>query len=73
MGSAFYFWNSAVKRGDPRILGALAYLIPLFSTFILVFAAGQPFTRATAAAMALIIGGAAVGSDIWHAQETKAK
>jgi drug/metabolite transporter (DMT)-like permease len=66
MGAAFYFWNSAIKKGDPRILGALAYLIPLLSTVILIFAADRPLTLTTGVAMAMIIGGAIVGSELWH-------
>ncbi|MCJ7737957.1 MAG: DMT family transporter, partial [Anaerolineae bacterium] len=29
MGGAFYVWDAAMKRGDPRIVGSLAYLTPL--------------------------------------------
>jgi drug/metabolite transporter (DMT)-like permease len=36
MGAAFYLWDAALKIGDPRAIGSLAYLTPLLSTFNLV-------------------------------------
>ncbi len=66
MGLAFFLWDAALKRGDPRIIGALAYLTPLCSTLILVLLGGQRFTWTSATAMVLIISGAITGSfDIW--------
>jgi len=62
MGAAFFAWDAALKRGDPRIIGSLAYLTPLVSTLILVLAGGKPMPRSTAIAMILIIAGAVVGS-----------
>ncbi|HRZ89579.1 MAG TPA: DMT family transporter, partial [Spirochaetia bacterium] len=62
MGLAFYTWDAALKRGDPRIIGSLAYLTPLLSTFNLVVAGGKTLTWATVAALALIMAGAVVGS-----------
>lgn len=62
MGAAFFAWDAALKRGDPRIIGSLAYLTPLASTLILVLAGGKPLPRSTAIAMILIIAGAVVGS-----------
>lgn len=62
MGTAFYTWDAALKRGDPRIIGSLAYLTPLLSTFNLVAAGGKTLTWATGAALALIMAGAVVGS-----------
>ncbi len=61
MGLAFFFWDASLKRGDPRIIGALAYLTPLCSTLVLLLG-GQRFTWVSAAAMALIISGAVIGS-----------
>ena len=51
-----------MKRGDPRVIGSLAYLTPLASTLILVLVGGKPLPRSTATAMILIIAGAVVGS-----------
>lgn len=62
MGAAFYLWNSALKNGDPRIIGSLAYLTPLLSTIILILTGNGSFSFVTIIAMALIIGGAAIGS-----------
>jgi len=44
MGAAFYLWDIAMKRGDPRVIGVLAYATP----------------PALAAATALVIGAAIV-------------
>ncbi len=62
MGLAFYTWDAALKLGDPRVIGSLAYLTPLLSTFNLVVAGGKTLTWATGAALALIMAGALVGS-----------
>ncbi len=62
MGAAFFLWDRAMKRGDPRVIGNLAYLTPLLSTLLLVAFGGGVLTTATLAAMALILGGAALGS-----------
>jgi len=62
MGLAFYTWDAAMKRGDPRIIGALAYLTPLLSTVILVLVGGRRLTPLSACAMGLIVAGAVVGS-----------
>jgi drug/metabolite transporter (DMT)-like permease len=62
MGMAFFTWDAALKRGDPRIIGALAYLTPMTSTLALALIGGRSLTRATGLAMALIMVGAVVGS-----------
>lgn len=62
MGSAFFFWDAALKRGDPRIIGSLAYLTPLLSTLNLVIFADQRLTLVSVLAMCLIIAGALIGS-----------
>jgi drug/metabolite transporter (DMT)-like permease len=61
MGAAFYCWDAALKRGDPRVIGALSYLTPLLSTACLVLLGGKPFTAIAAIAMILIVAGAALG------------
>jgi drug/metabolite transporter (DMT)-like permease len=62
MGAAFYLWDRALRDGDPRVVGTLAYLTPLLST-VLIAATGQGRLAGTsAAAMALIVGGAVVGT-----------
>jgi drug/metabolite transporter (DMT)-like permease len=62
LGAAFFLWDAALKRGDPRQIGILAYLTPLASTALLVLASGQPLTASIAAAALLIIGAALVGT-----------
>jgi len=62
MGAAFFTWDAALKRGDPRVIGALAYLTPLTSTLVLVFIGGRQLTWISALAMLLIVGGAIIGS-----------
>jgi drug/metabolite transporter (DMT)-like permease len=62
MGAAFYTWDAALKRGDSRVIGALAYLTPLLSTLNLVFWGGRRLSAVSTGAMALIVLGAAVGS-----------
>lgn len=68
MGAAFFAWDAALKGGDPRIIGALAYLTPLLSTLNLVIFAGQRLTPVSFLAMCLIIIGAIVGS--WKGRHT---
>ncbi|HNX32631.1 MAG TPA: DMT family transporter, partial [Holophaga sp.] len=62
MGAAFYTWDAAMKRGDPRVIGALAYLTPLLSTLNLVVLGGRHLSNVAIAAMGLIVAGAILGS-----------
>ncbi len=62
MGGAFYAWDAALKRGDPRVIGALSYLTPLLSTLNLVLLGGKKLSPLAGIAMALIVAGAAIGS-----------
>ncbi|TCP08127.1 DMT family transporter [Caldimonas thermodepolymerans] len=61
LGAAFFLWDVALKRGDPRRIGVLSYLTPLASTVLLVLATGRGFSGWIAAAAALIVGAAVVG------------
>lgn len=58
MGIAFYCWDSAIKKGDPRIIASLSYFTPLLSTILLVYVNNQPLTLALFYAMVLIVSGA---------------
>lgn len=60
LGAAFYLWDRAVKRGDPRTIGVLSYLTPLASTLLLILATGREFTSSIALAAAMIVGAAVV-------------
>lgn len=62
LGWAFYAWDDAMKRGDPRVVGALSYLIPLVSTLLLAAFAGGRLDATVWAAMALVIGGSWLGA-----------
>lgn len=62
MGLAFYFWDFAMKRGDPRVIGVLAYATPILSTALLVAITGRPLTPALAAATLLVVAAAAIAS-----------
>jgi drug/metabolite transporter (DMT)-like permease len=61
LGAAFFLWDAALKRGDPRRIGILSYLTPLASTVLLVLTSGRAFTVWIAVAAALIVGAAVVG------------
>jgi drug/metabolite transporter (DMT)-like permease len=62
MGAAFYTWDASLKRGDPRVIGSLAYMTPLLSTLNLVVFGGKKLASTSAVAMILIIAGASIGS-----------
>lgn len=62
LGGAFYFWDAALKRGDPRRIGLLAFLTPLLSTVLLVVVSGSNVSWQLVVATVLIIGGAVLGS-----------
>lgn len=62
LGAAFFLWDAALKRGDPRSIGTLAYLTPLLSTGLLAaFGPGRLGWR-VAVALALILAGAWLGN-----------
>jgi drug/metabolite transporter (DMT)-like permease len=58
MGTAFYLWDIAMKRGDPRVIGVLAYATPVMSTALLLVVTSRSITVALAIATALIVGAA---------------
>ena len=66
LGAAFFLWDRALKRGDPRQIGVLSYLTPLGSTLLLLLATGRTPTTAIAIAALLIIGAAWVGTRPAH-------
>ncbi|MFC7474634.1 DMT family transporter [Dankookia sp. GCM10030260] len=62
VGAAFFLWDVGMKRGDPRLLGTLAYATPVGSTLLLVvFGAGELGGPVLAAA-ALVVGGGALAA-----------
>jgi drug/metabolite transporter (DMT)-like permease len=62
LGASFYFWDAALKIGDPRRIGLLAFLTPLLSTAMLVLVSGRALSWQLAVATVLIVGGAVLGS-----------
>ena len=62
LGIAFFTWDAAMKRGDPRVIGTLSYLTPLLSTLWLAFSGAGTLGPLALLAMAAIIGGAVLGT-----------
>ncbi|MGB6328796.1 MAG: DMT family transporter [Halarcobacter sp.] len=62
VGGAFYLWDFALKNADIKILGSLAYLIPLLSTLLLVFMGIADMTTTIIIACVLIILGSLISS-----------
>lgn len=62
LGAAFFLWDAALKRGDPRVIGLLAFLTPLVSTMFLLVARGQTPSPSILVAAVLIVGAAVVGA-----------
>jgi drug/metabolite transporter (DMT)-like permease len=58
MGAAFYLWDYAMKRGDPRVVGTLAYATPILSTALLALATGRAWTVSLGIATLLVAGAA---------------
>lgn len=56
LGAAFFLWDAGMKRGDPRLLGTLAYAVPVISTLLLVLA-GEGALNARVALAALLVAG----------------
>jgi len=58
VGIAFALWDIGMKRGDPRLLGTLAFATPVLSTLLLTAAGLAPFTAITVLASVLVaVGG----------------
>lgn len=62
LGASFYLWDAALKIGDPRRIGLLAFLTPLLSTALLVLVSGRTLSWQLVIATALIVGGAVLGA-----------
>ncbi|HZY16840.1 MAG TPA: DMT family transporter [Ramlibacter sp.] len=62
LGAAFFLWDKALKAGDPRQIGVLSYITPLASTLLLMLVSGREFRWSVAAAAALIVVSALVGT-----------
>lgn len=62
LGGAFFLWDAALKRGDPRQIGVLSFLTPLLSTLVLLAVRGERPSLSVAAAAVMIIGAAIVAT-----------
>ena len=58
VGAAFFLWDLGMKRGDPRLLGTLAYATPVASTLLLALGGYAALTPTVVGAAALVaVGG----------------
>lgn len=64
LGGAFFLWDAAIKAGDPRRIGLMAFLTPLLSTALLVTVRGDALQWNVLLAAVLIIGAAVWGSRV---------
>lgn len=62
LGGAFYLWDAAMKRGDPRRIGLLAFVTPLLSTGLLMWYRGEALQPSIALAVTMIVGAAYLGN-----------
>jgi drug/metabolite transporter (DMT)-like permease len=59
LGAAFFLWDAGMKHGDPRLLGTLAYAVPVASTLLLL-AVGEGEANWRVVAAALLVAGGGV-------------
>ena len=57
VGTAFFLWDVGMKRGDPRLLGTLAYAVPVASTLLLIAAGEGELSWRAALATLMVAGG----------------
>jgi len=62
LGGAFFLWDAAIKIGDTRRIGLLAFATPILSTVLLLLTTGQPLQWNVALAAVLVVGAAFWGS-----------
>lgn len=62
LGAAFFLWDIGMKRGDPRLIGTLAYATPILSTLLLVLAGYAPLTVTMLLAALLVAAGGLVAA-----------
>lgn len=62
LGGAFFLWDAAIKVGDTRRIGLLAFATPILSTVLLLITTGAPLQWNVAIAAALVVGAAWWGS-----------
>jgi drug/metabolite transporter (DMT)-like permease len=62
LGGAFFLWDAALKLGDTRRIGLLAFATPILSTVLLLITTDQPLHWNVAIAATLVVGAAFWGS-----------
>ena len=62
MGAAFFLWDAAMKNGDARVIGTLAYATPLLSTALLGLGDPSRLGWPIVVALGLVVGGAWIGA-----------
>jgi drug/metabolite transporter (DMT)-like permease len=62
LGGAFFLWDAAIKLGDTRRIGLLAFATPILSTVMLLLTTGQALQWNVVVAAALVVGAAWLGS-----------
>jgi drug/metabolite transporter (DMT)-like permease len=62
VGGAFFLWDVGMKRGDPRLLGTLAYATPVASTLLLCAGGFAPFSLTLLASAVLVAAGGLVAA-----------
>jgi drug/metabolite transporter (DMT)-like permease len=62
VGAAFFLWDVGMKRGDPRLLGTLAYAVPVASTLLLIAAGEGEASLRVIVATLLVAGGGFVAA-----------
>jgi drug/metabolite transporter (DMT)-like permease len=62
LGGAFFLWDAALKRGDPRQIGVLSFLTPLLSTCTLLAVRGEWPSASVLVAAAMIVGAAVLAA-----------
>jgi drug/metabolite transporter (DMT)-like permease len=62
VGAAFFLWDIGMKRGDPRLLGTLAYATPVASTLLLCVAGVAQASLRLGFAALLVAGGGIIAA-----------
>ncbi len=62
VGGAFFLWDIGMKRGDPRLLGTLAYATPVASTLLLCAGGFAAFSATLLASAVLVAAGGLIAA-----------
>ena len=62
LGGAFFLWDAAIKLGDTRRIGLLAFATPILSTVMLLLTTGQALQWNVVVAAVLVVCAAWLGS-----------